>query len=932
MRAETLQTCVRVRPLLDFELRRGDTEVASVPSDGPPGAVHAMVAAPSKGQTMLQRFAFDRSFDPTVTQAELWARSGVAQLVDDALRGYRCTVFAYGQTGSGKTFTMSGDEHALSSRTEGDLVENGPSPSDGLVPRALTHLYERVRAREAARGESVVVQASYCEVYNEHVYDLLVPGEALPVRQGGGGGRAKEFFVQGLCVVACTTLEDAIAVMLQGHRTRSTGSHEMNKDSSRSHAMLTLRIEIDGQPSGRLCFTDLAGSERLKDTRLGNWAVAGGVGIDEGGKRATAAAAMLKETSNINRSLMTLGKVIAALAANGRGGSPSRGSRSRSRSRSASRGAQGGEERRHVPFRDSVLTKLLSEALSGNSRTLMIACVSPSTAYLDETLSTLQYATRAGGVETRPAPEVVDPLVRELIALRNEVRLEKLRNSDLRAVVRAHKKESRLEQRGGIARAEAAEAVGGGGGGALAEPAATAVTSSGGRAAEPALARSRRRNIDDGFGYTVEGVDGGRENDHIEDGLGGFGFGVVVSVTKEDWKQRALGAEAQCKKLHLRIEHLESIFLDDQLVGSQTTRSSSSSSTRQRRREREARHREGDFDFGVELQVQQSRGAQQDAEMESSRAREEHQLRGAAFGAARRDRDDAPGEHHRFEVHEAETAALDSERDLAISLLRAAAAASPRVSTIAAPLSGGGGGRGRAAGAGGAGFGSGFGAAPALSASTSRSPPRGRLSGRRSYYDDDDAAAEEEEEEGGTLRYDDDDEDGDEDDYFDDSEDDGADAALVAALGGFSQQYESESLIAGDDTSILRKVGDASIDVDSMDELLPPPPATVRRTTAKSAPPRWTQPEFHAHPHSQQRAAKIPQRGTVAVLAAEALELPRGSSSDSAGFASAAAYSRPSSGGSSMSSGSRSNRKGGRISLEPGGRVRIRRVADGDER
>jgi hypothetical protein len=153
-----------------------------------------------------------------------------------------------------------------------------------------------------------------------------------------------------------------------------------------------------------------------------------------------------------------------------------------------------------VPFRDSVLTKLLSEALSGNSRTLMIACVSPSTAYLDETLSTLQYATRAGGVETRPAPEVVDPLVRELIALRNEVRLEKLRNSDLRAVVRAHKKESRLEQRGGIARAEAAEAVGGGGGGALAEasPSPPALTTAETAAAAASLASMLPRDSSPG--------------------------------------------------------------------------------------------------------------------------------------------------------------------------------------------------------------------------------------------------------------------------------------------------------------------------------------------------------------------------------------------------------------------------------------------------
>jgi hypothetical protein len=792
--AESLHVCVRVRPLLDFELRRGDEEVASVPPEGPSGAVHAMVGAPS-GKTMLQRFGFDRSFGPAMTQEELWASSGVSQLVDAALGGYRCTVFAYGQTGSGKTFTMSGNEADLSSRNEAHLVENGLAPSDGLVPRALTHMYARVRARAAASGESVVVRASYCEVYNEHVYDLLVPGDALPVRWTQSQG----FFVQGLCVVECGGLEDALAVMLQGQRSRSIGSHELNKDSSRSHAMLTLRIEVDGQPSGRMCFTDLAGSERLKDTRGAKWMAGGSAAeYDAGGKRAEREATMLKETSNINRSLMTLGKVIAALSSRGGGGGASRG-RSRGRSRGGGGGGGGGDcDVGHVPFRDSVLTKLLKEALSGNSRTLMIACISPSTAYIDETLSTLQYATRASGVSTRPAPEVIDPLLRELMLLRNELRLEKLRNKDLRVLVRQRK-----HARGGSPAAAAAAAA----------PAMSSV-------AAPAARRALR-----GLQQQPEGEEG--------------------------WRARALAAEEQCRKLEGRLEHLETIFLGSDLLGGAAQRASPVRGIRMGAPLLSPLHAAGDV--------------------------------GGGFGGAALLRRSKATTTARGADADADAAALEAEREDALSFLRASPSSAARSQREQQQLRRARVDHERAS----------FGASPSPLLELELGLRRGSASASHQGSSDD---AEGEAEEYDSYAADD---------------DDTADATLAAALAG------SLDFDAG-----------ASIDADSMDELIPPPPATVVRGAVKQ---HGTQQQLRwgvdvPARESSSDSASLGFGVGVGVGRSTGVGGSGGLRFDGAGAAGVGA--RPSS-GSSIGSALRS---GGRISLEPGGRVRVRRVAVDDER
>lgn len=167
-------------------------------------------------------------------------------------------------------------------------------------------------------------------------------------------------------VVECTSIEDLIAVLHEGIKNRHSGSHELNKDSSRSHSILTVYLISESHSKednhlfkkyGKMSFVDLAGSERLKESQ------------SEG--------IMVKETGQINKSLFTLGKVISMLS---------------SKEGSA----------KYIPFRDSKLTMLLQDSLGGTSKALMIACVSPSEVYSDETISTLNYATRTMNIKNKP--------------------------------------------------------------------------------------------------------------------------------------------------------------------------------------------------------------------------------------------------------------------------------------------------------------------------------------------------------------------------------------------------------------------------------------------------------------------------------------------------------------------------------------------------
>ncbi|XP_044059645.1 kinesin-like protein KIF13B isoform X6 [Siniperca chuatsi] len=293
-------------------------------------------------------------------------------LLRNAFQGYNACIFAYGQTGSGKSYTMMG---------------SGDQP--GLIPRLCSALFERTQ-NEQREEESFTVEVSYMEIYNEKVRDLLDPKggrQTLRVREHKVLGP----YVDGLSRLAVASYKDVESLMSEGNKSRTVAATNMNEESSRSHAVFNiilthtlkdLQSGTSGEKVSRLSLVDLAGSERAAKTG--------------------AAGERLKEGSNINKSLTTLGLVISALAEQG----------------------TAKNKTKFVPYRDSVLTWLLKDCLGGNSRTAMVATVSPAADNYEETLSTLRYADRAKNIVNHAVVNE-DPNARIIRELREEV--EKLR-------------------------------------------------------------------------------------------------------------------------------------------------------------------------------------------------------------------------------------------------------------------------------------------------------------------------------------------------------------------------------------------------------------------------------------------------------------------------------------------------------------------------
>uniref|UniRef100_A0A8C3XV52 Kinesin family member 13B n=1 Tax=Chelydra serpentina TaxID=8475 RepID=A0A8C3XV52_CHESE len=293
-------------------------------------------------------------------------------ILQNAFEGYNACIFAYGQTGSGKSYTMM-----------------GTADQPGLIPRLCSGLFERAQ-KEENEEQSFKVEVSYMEIYNEKVRDLLDPKgsrQSLKVREHNVFGP----YVDGLSKLAVASYKDIESLMSEGNKSRTVAATNMNEESSRSHAVFKIILThtlydvqsgTSGEKVGKLSLVDLAGSERA--TKTG------------------AAGDRLKEGSNINKSLTTLGLVISALADQ----------------------AAGKNKNKFVPYRDSVLTWLLKDSLGGNSKTAMVATVSPAADNYDETLSTLRYADRAKNIVNHAVVNE-DPNARIIRELREEV--EKLR-------------------------------------------------------------------------------------------------------------------------------------------------------------------------------------------------------------------------------------------------------------------------------------------------------------------------------------------------------------------------------------------------------------------------------------------------------------------------------------------------------------------------
>ena len=294
-------------------------------------------------------FHFDHSFWSMDKTQEQYANQEMvydklgADVLDNAIEGYNACIFAYGQTGSGKSYSMMGSS-------------NDP----GVIPRLCTALFEKISAMSVTQDNiTFKVEVSYMEIYNEKVRDLLGGQSQLKVREHKVLGP----YVEGLSKLMVKSFSDINILIDEGNQSRTVASTNMNSESSRSHAVFNIIVtqimhddmtNLETEKVSKLSLVDLAGSERFSKT---------GASGDR-----------MKEGSNINKSLTTLGMVISTLAdiAAGKKG----------------KGA-------FVPYRDSTLTWLLKDNLGGNSKTVMIATISPADDNFEETLSTLRYADRA---------------------------------------------------------------------------------------------------------------------------------------------------------------------------------------------------------------------------------------------------------------------------------------------------------------------------------------------------------------------------------------------------------------------------------------------------------------------------------------------------------------------------------------------------------
>ncbi|CUS24184.1 LAQU0S14e02102g1_1 [Lachancea quebecensis] len=292
-----------------------------------------------------QKFVFDRVFDMHASQEEVYEAT-TRPLLDSVLDGFNSTVFAYGATGCGKTHTVSG------------TAEN-----PGIIFLTMQELFAKMEQLKDTKKFELT--ASYLEIYNESIRDLLepeTPSKKLVLREDAH----RHISVANLSHHPLFTVENVMDLVVKGNINRTTSATDANETSSRSHAVLQVHITQKNRTAeltedhkfATLSLIDLAGSERASATK-------------NRGER-------LHEGANINRSLLALGNCINALCVGGKRG--------------------GGF---HVPYRDSKLTRLLKFSLGGNCKTVMIVCISPTSNHYDETLNTLKYATRAKEIKTK---------------------------------------------------------------------------------------------------------------------------------------------------------------------------------------------------------------------------------------------------------------------------------------------------------------------------------------------------------------------------------------------------------------------------------------------------------------------------------------------------------------------------------------------------
>ncbi|RQM10076.1 hypothetical protein B5M09_002232, partial [Aphanomyces astaci] len=339
-RSESVKVVVRIRPLSTKEKQDGRTYIVfSKPEEGE----ISLNNPESDDREPPKKFTFDASFGHDSEQMDVYQHAA-RDIVDSVVDGFNGTIFAYGQTGAGKSHTMEG--------------YNDPPELRGIIPNSFKHIFDKIGSIPKTQ---FMVYASYLEIYNEEIRDLLAadPQNRLELKENMDTG----IYVKDLISRQVTGVAEIDAVMQHGKKNRSVGATLMNQTSSRSHSMFIITVEtattgVDGKDHicvGKLNLVDLAGSERQAKT--------GATGD------------RMKEATKINLSLSALGNVISALVDG---------------------------KSQHIPYRDSKLTRLLQDSLGGNAKTVMIANCGPADYNYNETLSTLRYANRAKNIKNKP--------------------------------------------------------------------------------------------------------------------------------------------------------------------------------------------------------------------------------------------------------------------------------------------------------------------------------------------------------------------------------------------------------------------------------------------------------------------------------------------------------------------------------------------------
>ncbi|KXX83167.1 Kinesin-like protein bimC [Madurella mycetomatis] len=344
--ATNINVVVRCRGRNEREVKENSAVV--VRTEGTKGKTVELSMGPNAVSN--KSYNFDRVFSQAADQNMIF-EDVVKPVVDEVLAGYNCTIFAYGQTGTGKTYTMSGDL----TETMGMLADNA-----GIIPRVLQGLFRKLELEE----KDYAVRCSFIELYNEELRDLLACDENTKLKIYDDTSRKghSTTVVQGMEERYIMNAADGLRWLQEGSVKRQVAATKCNDLSSRSHTVFTITVYTKQKTEngedllmlGKLNLVDLAGSENIQRSGAEN-------------KRAA-------EAGLINKSLLTLGRVINALV-----------------DRSA-----------HIPYRESKLTRLLQDSLGGRTKTCIIATISPAKSNLEETMSTLDYAFRAKNIRNKP--------------------------------------------------------------------------------------------------------------------------------------------------------------------------------------------------------------------------------------------------------------------------------------------------------------------------------------------------------------------------------------------------------------------------------------------------------------------------------------------------------------------------------------------------